>query len=166
MFQFHLVRLKESGVRLGLLMILFQFHLVRLKVNDSSKHSRHINVSIPFSTIKSQRHSRSRAILRMFQFHLVRLKAGMNPWNQQVSPFQFHLVRLKVMLKIIQVRITPFQFHLVRLKVYTNNFKTSYNYVSIPFSTIKSQQLLNDQLRNNTFQFHLVRLKDGLERSH
>ena len=57
MFQFHLVRLKDSITRKTERTKAFQFHLVRLKVNDGTKHSRHVNVSIPFSTIKSNRNS-------------------------------------------------------------------------------------------------------------
>ena len=73
-FQFHLVRLKvtfniPSGATRR-----FQFHLVRLKDLQSEMPWNYQSISIPFSTIKSQKNQAEVTQLNIFQFHLVRLK--------------------------------------------------------------------------------------------
>ena len=56
-------------------------------------------------------------------------------------------------------RSGQFQFHLVRLKVYDKQVAMQWDFVSIPFSTIKSFRALPIIDYTTTFQFHLVRLK-------
>ena len=116
----------------------FQFHLVRLKEITNAAKSIELQISIPFSTIKSEGFQILSNLFKIFQFHLVRLKG-----NQPVHPvhravFQFHLVRLKVSTyPSPRNSINSFQFHLVRLKE-------------------SQQQFFESDL---IFQFHLVRLK-------
>ena len=79
--------------------------------------------------------------------------------------FQFHLVRLKALLHYIESGIDVFQFHLVRLKVLRIVRLGMYLHISIPFSTIKSGDVLTLRGFCISFQFHLVRLKAQWERT-
>ena len=55
-----------------------------------------IDVSIPFSTIKSYFDWKTAVDVSRFQFHLVRLKVPSTSLTFATRMFQFHLVRLKV----------------------------------------------------------------------
>ncbi len=55
---------------------------------------------------------------------------------------------------------SQFQFHLVRLKETAYAAMKVTIYVSIPFSTIKSNEQPSQYIKDIMFQFHLVRLKD------
>ena len=94
-FQFHLVRLKGirqvDEPRRGV----FQFHLVRLKVKISSTLSGSIEISIPFSTIKSRTRKRDgRNIHISIPFSTIKSLRGFLVVVLGIV-FQFHLVRLK-----------------------------------------------------------------------
>ena len=164
LFQFHLVRLKVFNLSESHKMSVFQFHLVRLKAKETFGGFQLFRISIPFSTIKSQRIRYLYGIRDEFQFHLVRLKVICSTPNTRSTIFQFHLVRLKahmcrylggsILFQFHLVRLKgtgrccfsrdlwKFQFHLVRLKAY--QFATCYGScsISIPFSTIKSLLLI------------------------
>ena len=55
---------------------IFQFHLVRLKDAQEADEARDYDISIPFSTIKSQIPMQAAHMNPIFQFHLVRLKVA------------------------------------------------------------------------------------------
>ena len=78
-----------------------------------------VNISIPFSTIKSYNKFNDKCNEIKFQFHLVRLKGRPIRKDKAVFHlFQFHLVRLKDILVSTQFDSAIFQFHLVRLKAF------------------------------------------------
>ena len=56
-------------------------------------------------------------------------------------------------------RMDGFQFHLVRLKARPRYTELYPNFISIPFSTIKSRPVFYPSVGLVLFQFHLVRLK-------
>ena len=143
---------------------IFQFHLVRLKGEAVKSVVTLVDISIPFSTIKSVICECGRMFIIKFQFHLVRLKGSTDCPNQYVirisipfstiksfkklvNPatfirFQFHLVRLKGIAFFYPRCAELFQFHLVRLKDIGRKGRTGSKTISIPFSTIKRWRAL------------------------
>ena len=76
LFQFHIVQLKAYGPTLGLFgEYAFQFHIVQLKEAITYARNNHPNdISIPYSTIKSELSTIKARLTAEFQFHIVQLK--------------------------------------------------------------------------------------------
>ena len=99
---------------------MFQFHIVRLKVGGVVDLISPSKVSIPYSSIKRPSWTTTPLMTSMFQFHIVRLKA------RAASNICFTYW---------------FQFHIVRLKEWTEICSTGCRLVSIPYSSIKRQEM-------------------------
>ena len=118
----------------------FQFLMVRLKAAQSSSPKK-TSLSFQFLMVRLKAlpglwWSRN----RMFQFLMVRLKVLTSGKRLFVGGgvFQFLMVRLKVVSSPPFSRpVSPFQFLMVRLKVGFLSTFTAWNFVSIPYGSIK-----------------------------
>ena len=161
---------------------MFQFHLVRLKETPTLGTTGIVPVSIPSGTVKRFANIGEQEVLIRFQFHLVRLKAFANIGEQEVLiRFQFHLARLKVFRcqRIIfilcvsipsgTVKSVPFPLIIATnpVSIPSGTVKSACRQckhqrearVSIPSGTVKSNPRYSKFIIGLMFQFHLVRLK-------